>query len=328
VFGALLFLSFFSGIIPAEKSGFFAVLSLLVPVIFLFNILLVLYWMFKSKKFFLLSFIFILVGLVIHPSIYMLRKGEVFDTTDSLSIISFNARDFNELKLLKKDNVDSLIVDFIEKENADIVCFQEFHHAMKRSDKLAGYRYKFIDFVYGKYNGRVIQAIYSKYPILKVEPIEFPKSSNSAIYADILIKADTLRLYNVHLQSFKIIPNVRTIKNQDSKRLFGRIKKVMNLQKQQVGIIKDHYSKSPYRTILVGDFNNTPFSNVYKTLKGDFKDSFLEQGKGFGRTYDLKGLPMRIDYIMADDSFEIIEHQNYDVKLSDHYPIKATLQIK
>jgi len=37
---------------------------------------------------------------------------------------------------------------------------------------------------------------------------------------------------------------------------------------------------------------------------------------------------MRIDFIMADDYFEILEHQNYDVKLSDHYPIKATLKIK
>jgi len=37
---------------------------------------------------------------------------------------------------------------------------------------------------------------------------------------------------------------------------------------------------------------------------------------------------MRIDYIMADDSFEILEHQNYDVKLSDHYPIKGILKIK
>ena len=314
--------------VPAEKSGFFAVLSVLLPLVFLCNTLFVVYWIFKLKKFFLLSLCFILIGLYIHPSIYKLEHSKDFEALDTFSILSFNTRDFNVNKAIKKDNIDSLIIDFIEKEDADIVCFQEFYHAMKRSDKLADYPYKFVDFVYGETSGRVIQAIYSKFPILKVEPIEFPKSANSAIYANILINGDTVRLYNLHLQSFKIRPTVKTIKNENSKRLFGRIKMVMNLQQQQVGIIKDHCNKSPYKNVLVGDFNNTSFSNIYKNIKGDFKDSFLEAGKGFGRTYDLKGIPMRIDFIMADDYFKILEHQNYDVKLSDHYPIKATLKVK
>ncbi len=324
----LLLLSFFAKNLPAEKYTIFAVLSLILPLVVVLNIVLMLYWLLKRKRFFWLSAVLLVISYVVLLPIYKFGEPSVKAGKGDFTVMTFNTRNFNKFKSIDKNNVDSLIIDFVNKEDADIICFQEFYHAMKRSDKLSQYTYQFVDFVYGENTGRVIQAVYSKYPILKVEPIEFPKSANSAIYADILIKKDTLRIYNLHLQSFKISPEVNTFKNQNSKRLFGRLKKVIKLQKDQIDIIKEHHTKTNHKTIFVGDFNNTQFSNIYNTLKGDFQDSFLEAGQGFGRTYDLNGLPMRIDYILTDDSFEILEHQNYDVKLSDHYPIKATLQIK
>lgn len=242
--------------------------------------------------------------------------------------MTFNTRNFNKNEELKTKRIDSLIIGFVTEQNPDIVCFQEFHHAMKRSDKLSQYPYKFIDFTYGEYSGRVIQAVYSKFPIINVKPIEFPKSSNSAIYTDLVINNDTVRVYNAHLQSFNIIPDVNTIRNQNSKQLFGRVRKVVKLQKEQVDILNDHIANSNYKTLIVGDLNNTAYTNIYKSLKGDFQDTFLNAGSGFGKTFDLKGLPMRIDYIFADDNFDITSHTNYDIKLSDHYPVMATIKLK
>ena len=97
---------------------------------------------------------------------------------------------------------------------------------------------------------------------------------------------------------------------------------------EQAEIFRNHLNKSPHRNIVCGDFNNTQFSNVYKIVKGNLQDSFLESGSGFGRTYDLWKLPLRIDYILADPDFEVVSHQNFDVKLSDHYPVMATLRLK
>ena len=324
----LLVLSFFISKFPAEKYTFFAILSLSVPFVISLNILTALYWLVERKKFFRISTILLLIGYFIFSPIFKFSTTEKLSKEDDFTLMSFNTRNFNINGGLKVENVDSLIVDFLTIENADILCFQEYHHAMKISDKLNQYEYKFVDFIYGENKRRVIQAIYSKYPILKVEPIEFPKSANSAIYTDVIIKTDTVRIYNLHLQSFKLAPEVSTIQNQDSKRLFARLKKVLRLQKEQMSIVKEHYLKCDYKKILVGDFNNTQFSSAYSIVEKDFQDSFIEAGKGFGRTYNLKGLPIRIDYILPDDSFEVIKHQNYDVKLSDHYPIKATLRIK
>ena len=323
-----LFISFFITKLPTEKFTLLIILSLSTPLLVAANFILMFYWIFKRKRFFLLSFVFLLIGYFVMPTIYKFGNNYKEVAANDFTIMTFNSRGFNENRIINVNNIDSLIIDFVEQEDPDIICFQEFYYAMKRSNKLGTYTYKFVDFIYGEENNRVIQAIYSKYPILKVEPIEFPKSANSTVYADILIKKDTVRVYNVHLQSFKIVPEVSTIQKEDSQRLLGRLMKAVKLQKEQVQIIKDHHAQNNYKTLIVGDFNNTPFSSTYGELSSDFQDSFLEAGKGFGRTYDLKGLPMRIDYIMADDYFEFIAHQNYDIKLSDHYPVKATLRIK
>lgn len=248
---------------------------------------------------------------------------------DGLEIMTFNVREFNDLEQMNQPNIDSLIVDFIESENPDIICLQEAPHYLKshRSEVLKSFDYKFIDFVYGEPSDRVIQAVYSKYPIVNTKIIDFPKSYNSAMYADVLIAEDTVRLFNLHLESLKITPRVSAIQKENSKKLLGRLHNAFVKQMQQAKIVEEYIEATDLPTIVVGDFNNTQFSSVYQTIKGDMTDTFIDKGKGFGKTYGLFNYPMRIDYILADDSFEVLEHKNYDVELSDHYPVLATLKL-
>ena len=63
-------------------------------------------------------------------------------------------------------------------------------------------------------------------------------------------------------------------------------------------------------------------------MKEGFQDTFAEKGSGLGTTYSLKGIPYRIDYILADPSFDVLGHRNYGVRYSDHYPLMATLAFK
>ena len=80
-----------------------------------------------------------------------------------------------------------------------------------------------------------------------------------------------------------------------------------------------------FKTIIAGDLNNTAYSWGYKNLKDRYTDSFLEAGKGFGKTYGFKGFPLRIDYIFVDKDLKVNTHKNYTIKYSDHYPIMATV---
>ena len=84
--------------------------------------------------------------------------------------------------------------------------------------------------------------------------------------------------------------------------------------------------ESPYEVILMGDFNNTAYSYIYRELRSHgLNDAYKEAGNGFGKTFDLKFLPLRIDFILPQESLEIIDFESYDVPYSDHYPITATL---
>ena len=79
--------------------------------------------------------------------------------------------------------------------------------------------------------------------------------------------------------------------------------------------------------IVSGDFNNTPYSYVYRKIKGNMIDAFQEGGNGFGRTFDFKYFPVRIDFILVDESFKVNGFKTYEEKLSDHYPILTKVNL-
>ena len=111
--------------------------------------------------------------------------------------------------------------------------------------------------------------MFSKYQILSSGTIDFPKSSNNAIYSDVIIKSDTIRIYNIHLQSNW----VKTMKSSYINRA--------NESKK----IKEHINSSPFPVIVCGDFNDTPISYTYSTIKEKLADAFKESGIGIGNSY-------------------------------------------
>lgn len=329
LFALALALSLLVPYLPESWLPSLSVLSLLVPFLVIPNLIFAIFWVLRGKMSFLVSAIPLVLWYVILGPFYRISRGHeaVGEQENTISIMSFNARGFNEMGQLKVEGIDSLIYDFVTEQDPDIVCFQESFYALKRNNALSQYPYKFVDFVYGKHSGKVIQSIYSKYPILNLDSIVFPNSANTAIFADLLIDRDTIRVYNVHLQSFRIVPSLGTIKEVESSRLLARSKEVIAKQSQQAVLIRESMDTSPYRKVLAGDFNNTQYSKVYRLLKGDMNDSYKARGKGFGKTFDLLKFPIRIDYIMADPEFEILEHHNFDVELSDHFPVLARLRL-
>lgn len=75
--------------------------------------------------------------------------------------------------------------------------------------------------------------------------------------------------------------------------------------------------------------NNSPFSYVYRSIKGTLKDSFEEAGTGFGATYKFKYYPARIDYIFADEKMTVKKFESFPKFInSDHYPIMAKLSME
>ena len=169
-------------------------------------------------------------------------------------------------------------------------------------------------------------AVFSKYKIVNKGKIEFTNSNNKAIYVDVLKSKDTIRVYNVHFESLHINPDLEELSEENTeylvKRIGGRFKKQ---QDQALKVLK-HQEVCKYKKIVVGDFNNTAYSYIYTQFKkAKFQDAFELAGNGFGRTFNFKFFPLRIDYILISEEFKVNEFKNFNNKYSDHYPIKANV---
>ena len=106
--------------------------------------------------------------------------------------------------------------------------------------------------------------------------------------------------------------------------LISRLGSTFKDQQYQAELVADHMSKSPYKALLCGDFNNTIYSYVYRILKSDMLDAFDVAGTGFGRTFKFKYFPFRIDFILADPVIKVRKFSSFnEVSYSDHFPIMS-----
>ncbi|GAB1309465.1 hypothetical protein KH5_21480 [Urechidicola sp. KH5] len=239
--------------------------------------------------------------------------------------MSFNVRLFDMYKWKTDSKKETLqkAKDFIHEKDPDIICFQEYLTGY--NIRFSEYKYRYVQSNPQKQVGYFGMAIYSKHKIIKKGSLNFRGSANNAIYTDIVREKDTVRVYNVHLESQHIDLEKDNLGQDNSDKLFQRFKKTFEKQADQVTQLKEHQANCPYKILMMGDFNNTAFSWTYKQLKGDKIDAFKEAGGGFGRTYDFI-LPARIDFILVDPSYKVNNFKTYyQFEYSDHFPIMARL---
>lgn len=318
-----LLLSYLLPYVPPKTFPLLSVLSLGVPLLILCNFIFLLFWAIRFKRQFLLSLIVLVLGYNYVLSWIQISSEPNEKGVNSLSLMSYNVRMFNAYKWAEDDKIPEKITSFITEKNPDILATQE--HFVGVSGMVKSYPYNFIKLKDG--GSEFGSAIFSKYPIINKHSVDFPENgNNNAIFVDIVKDQDTLRVFNVHFQSLKIKPGIGDLQKEDSKKLVGRIGYGFKLQQKQAEMMMAEVEKSPYKTLILGDFNNTAFSYIYKLVKGDrFKDAFLEVGNGFGKTFNLSYFPLRIDFMMIDKGIETQTFEVFPVKLSDHYPIFSTI---
>ena len=64
---------------------------------------------------------------------------------------------------------------------------------------------------------------------------------------------------------------------------------------------------------------------VYNQIANDKKDTFLESGEGFGKTFNY-WFPLRIDFILTDKNVSVNSYQSFQKQQnSDHFPILTNI---
>jgi len=322
-----------------------AFFGLAYPYILIVNIVHVIIWAMLLRYEALISLIIIAIGFN-HFSNYIkvIRPSQV--KPDAFKVLSYNVRLFNYFENNNGAASEKKIVKFLADQKADILCLQEFYVSGNPGNKeiairnALGSKYyshmKVMGSGRNKYYGIIT---FSKYPIVGKGEIIHSGSSSLSIYTDVLIQKDTFRIYNNHLQSFRLkrmerslLEEMTTANDKETlnevKDLSVSLKKGFVRRSIQSQIVKNNINKSPYPVIVAGDFNDTPVSYSYRKIRKGLNDSFVNSGYGAGFTYKGNYPPNRIDYILYDNAlinsfFEIIK-----AKYSDHYPIVAYFRKK
>ncbi len=343
VAGLALILSYLAVHISPETFVIPAYFGLAYPYILLGNVILALTWAVLLRFEFLISLSLIAIGYT-HLSNYIRigRNSSVGNGT--IRIVSYNVRLFNNLEKGAASS-ESGIMDYISKEQADIICLQEFYLSGNRVVREAeirrkagkGYNshIKVISRTRDRYYGIVT---FTRFPVVNRGEIIHPASSSLSIFTDVIIEGDTVRIYNNHLQSFRlkaieksfleeITSNGEDETTSRVRSLAASLRNGFIQRARQADVVKEHIDNSPYPVIVAGDFNDTPVSYSYRRMRKGLNDSFVHSGNGAGFTYKGKYPANRIDYILYDDSFESTEFRISRVKFSDHYPVSATLRM-
>jgi len=319
ILALLLLLAYILPFIPPNSFPYISVLSLGMPVLIVGNILFCLYWIIRLRKQFFLSFLILLIGYNHVSSLYNFKSNSENSSEKGIKLMSYNVRQFNRYNWMEERDIPQKIKEFINEESADIVCIQEF--AAEEID-FSEFPYTYEKIVVDKMG----QAIFSKYPIINKQSLDFQKTGNNVIFADIVVKEDTLRVFNMHLQSHKIDQDLRNLDKEKGEKLTKQMGSSFQTQQDQLEKLLKALEESPYPNIIAGDMNNTAFSYAYRKISNNLNDAFKEKGKGLGYTFLMDDfLPLRIDYFLVDQKYAILNFKTYREKLSDHYPIAVEI---
>lgn len=328
IFAVLLLISTLAGIIKPSACVWISLLSYCYVPLLLINIGFILFWLFFANKYFLVSLVTIIVRYSFVPLYIQLSGNEHITDDRHFRIMTFNVHRFT-----KEDDACVQTIGLVKENIPNVICFQEFaampgkvnvYDSLRRQ----GYNYNYSHVRKNKQPRGT--SIFSKYPIIKAGNID----STRCIYVDVKTSFDTIRIYNIHLSSYRLDEEDRNeidrIKHGDmtekSKKTLHKFKTTAGKHQQETDILLKHIANSPYKTIMCGDFNDTPASYVYQKMKDIYTDSYVAKGKGLSTTYNGIFPAFRIDYILHHNDFVTDSYRRIKTNISDHYPILVSIQ--
>lgn len=309
--------------------------SLFYPYLLLANILFLLLWISLRSKFLLISLASLLAGWNMHGRFVQFSGTDAADweTDRVLNCMTYNVRWLRHVPPYDPGQPEEKIGRMISKirtgaPELDILCMEEGGHGQLIGEALGLPHVMKAD--------KMSTWLMSRHPVIRSGTLFLKDTERGfAAWMDIAFNSDTIRVYGLHLKSNKItveaeelMHDIRIreratwIRVQDILSKYGKATVIRAAEARQ---LRDEIERSPHPVIVLGDFNDTPFSYAYQVIRAGLTDSFIAAGKGIGTTYAGQLPSLRIDNILADPAFKVLRHERPEWDYSDHYPVIASL---
>jgi endonuclease/exonuclease/phosphatase family metal-dependent hydrolase len=336
-----------------EHWWFVGLVALALPIIIILLVIFFAGWLFTKSAWLLLPLITLIIGWQAVENIIPFNKAQKFNLTkdtNTIRVMSWNVEQFNIQQHKNHPEIKRQMLELINKYKPDIACFQEmvggdynktinYLGDFKRALKFDNYYYSYdlrMDFD-GRHHFGLIT--FSRYGFINKQTItEEPFTYNSTFqYTDINTGSDTIRVFNIHLQSLKFTPeNLHYLDNPnlnidttlyESKNIIIKLRQAFLKRGVQAERVKQELNNSSYPVIVCGDFNDVPNSYAYNIIGENLQNAFVKKGAGIGRTYAGISPTLRIDNIFVDKKFVITQFSRIDKKLIDHFPVVTDISL-
>jgi len=348
-----LLLSILSWSIVPSKITAIAYLGLAFPITLFINVCYLLLWLITWRwKYALIQVIVIACCWKPISTCFPVHFKSKNIPENSIKILTYNVRGFNWLT--GKDARENPIFDYVSNSKADIVCFEEFAVSYDNSKRRSLISEKELDQIMKDYPYKSIISLgphkrsyiygiacYSKFPIEESLKVPIESTYNGSVIHTLNIQGRKVSLVINHLESNSLTAKDKQLykdflKTRDRESfdamahtLQEKLGAAYTIREEQVNVIREFLDKQETEaTIICGDFNDTPLSYTYHTMKKDMVDSYANTGFGQGITYHENYFLVRIDYIMHSKAFQSYNCTVDKRKYSDHYPIWTYLAFK
>lgn len=335
----IMFLLGFADYVNPEKFPLLSTLGLAFPFFLIINLLFLIFWAIFKLRMIIIPVLGYLICYV-PISIYMPVNVRRDLPEDCIKVLTWNVQGYKGEP--RYDDGFEIIYDYIRESDADIVCLQEDlgtnHNNRMRLDSLYAYRDTcFVSNAKGT-NGL---GIYSRYPILRREKIDYPSAANLSMAYYLKRKKDTLLVIVNHFETTHLSRSDRKrykemmkgnmgkdTMREESKKILHILAESNKLRAPQARAVHDYITEHrQYPTIVCGDFNDNPISYTRRIVAKNMTDCFVETGRGIGLSYNQKGFFVRIDNILCSEHFEPYNcYVDNEIDASDHYPMICWLE--
>lgn len=317
-----------------------ALLGLAFPVFVLINLGFLVFWLIFKPRRAIIPILGFVCGYSPIRRYLPLNVGREIPE-NAIKVITYNV---NHIAYDRFKTADNPILQYLVKQKADILCMQESGYKKELrqlSDSILLPVYPYHETMRSHSNESDLLAIYTRYPILKKELIEYESKGNVSVAFHLLVDGDTVVVVNNHLQSIGYTESDKDAFNQiikgetnkelaevESRKIVDKYQKAMVQRYPQVDSVLNYIDKyAGYSMIVCGDFNDGPISYTRRMLSRNLVDCFVESGTGLGITYHKKRFYVRIDHILCSEDWMpykcVVDNE---IKESDHYPVICWLK--
>ena len=336
---AMLLIGYSDRVNPASHP-LIANIGLTFPIFLALNIGFLVFWLFFNKMMATIPVAGLILGFA------PIRVYSPLNITEeapkgSIKVMSYN---IYNLSTWRDPSEPCEILEYIRQQNPDILCLEEAcspgwrkDHADATLDSL----YAHSSSSDGPVGGDPI-CIYSHFPIIAKEKIEYPsKANNSAAFTLLTGKQDTTIVIVNHFETTGLSTEDRSrframmkgeIHRRDAEKesrlLWHKLGEASAIRAPQADAVAEYVERHKGKSIiLVGDFNDSPISYVRRRLATVLNDCYVATANGPGISYHYNAFYVRIDNIMCSDDWTPYQcHVDNSIKASDHYPIICRLK--